>query len=182
MWQPFVDKIVLHFANLTNSVIFRLLHKRISRGEDKTCSNLHFFTSHFYTTLLNDGPESVTSWTAKKNINIFEKKFIFIPINKDLHWSLCVVVNPGSIKNSLESDLEKKANQNLPCLIFMDSLSLHKKATVRKKVETWLNSEYCRIHPDEALSKPFSKNSFELFTPGGTCFFLLPWLLLQFQR
>jgi hypothetical protein len=56
----------------------------------------------------------------------------------------------------------------------MDSLSLHKKATVRKKVETWLNSEYCRIHPDEELPKPFSKTSFELFTPRGACSFVLP--------
>jgi hypothetical protein len=27
----------------------------------------------------------------------FEKKFIFIPINKTLHWSQCVVINPGAI-------------------------------------------------------------------------------------
>eukprot|EP00980_Cylindrotheca_fusiformis_P010725 scaffold2403_cov87-Cylindrotheca_fusiformis.AAC.3 len=123
----------------------------ISRNEDKSSTKLHFFTSHFYTTLLNDGPNSVTSWTAKKNINIFDKKFIFIPINKDLHWSLCVVVNPGFIKNSRESDLEKQSNLDLPCLIFMDSLNLHKKATVRRKVEAWLNSEYSRIHPDEEV-------------------------------
>ena len=52
------------------------------------------------TTLKNDGPESVASWTANKNINVFQKKLIFIPVNADLHWSLCVVVNPGLIANS----------------------------------------------------------------------------------
>ena len=52
------------------------------------------------TTLKEDGSEAVASWTAKKKINIFEKKFIFIPVNADLHWSLCVVVNPGLIANN----------------------------------------------------------------------------------
>lgn len=167
-------KVILVFQNLTLTVLYDC--KRISRGEDKTRTSLHFFTSHFYTTLLNDGPESVTSWTAKKNINIFEKKFIFIPINKDLHWSLCVVVNPGCIKNSWE---DEEPNRSLPCLIFMDSLSLHKRATVRKKVESWLNSEYSRIHPLEDVENPFRKKTFQLFTPGGTWEHLsLNWVIL----
>jgi Ulp1 family protease len=39
------------------------------------------------------------NWTKsrKKTIYVFEKKFLFIPINDDLHWSLCVVVNPGVV-------------------------------------------------------------------------------------
>jgi len=57
------------------------------------------------TTLKNDGPEAVASWTKKKNINIFEKKLIFIPVNADLHWSLCVVVNPGLIVNNHNDDV-----------------------------------------------------------------------------
>jgi len=79
---------------------FFFLVCRISRGEaNNPDSNVHFFTSHFMTTLKNDGPESVASWTAKKNINVFQKKLIFIPVNAVLHWSLCVVVNPGLIAN-----------------------------------------------------------------------------------
>jgi Ulp1 family protease len=60
---------------------------------------VHFFTSHFLSTLEDDGPEGVASWTRnkKKIIDVFEKKFIFVPVNSDLHWSLCVVVNPGHI-------------------------------------------------------------------------------------
>ena len=139
---------------------------RISRSEDKSDTSLHFFTSHFYSALAKDGPESVTSWTAKKNINIFEKKFIFIPINKDLHWSLCAVVNPGCINNSYVADLDKKAKLDVPCLIFMDSLRMHKKHVIRKKIENWLNSEWERINPG-ATMKPFTKDKFQLFTPTG---------------
>lgn len=51
------------------------------------------------TTLKDDGPKAVSSWTEKKNIDVFKKKLIFVPVNADLHWSLCVIVNPGLIAN-----------------------------------------------------------------------------------
>ena len=82
-----------------------LSFNRISRGESNNPdSDVHFFTSHFMTTLKDEGPEAVSSWTAKKNINIFKKKFVFIPVNADLHWSLCVVVNAGLIANSFDTE------------------------------------------------------------------------------
>jgi len=52
---------------------------RITRNTDT--SDIHIFTTHFYTTLAEEGPEGVASWTQKKkgSINIFKKKLIFIP-------------------------------------------------------------------------------------------------------
>ena len=87
---------------LIKSFLFSWLN-RISRGEaNNSDSNVHFFTSHFMTMLKNDDPEAVASWTANENINVFQKKLIFIPVNADLHWSLCVVVNPGLIANCFD--------------------------------------------------------------------------------
>lgn len=78
---------------------------RISRGESRQPhSNVHFFTSHFMTTLKSEGVDAVASWTVNKKINVFEKKLIFIPVNANLHWSLCVVVNPGRIANSFDGE------------------------------------------------------------------------------
>jgi Ulp1 family protease len=56
------------------------------------------------TTLKEKGPKAVASWTGKKNINLFQKKLVFIPVNADLHWSLCVVVNPGKVTNWFDAD------------------------------------------------------------------------------
>ena len=64
-----------------------------------TTSCVHFFTSHFYTTLQDEGVDAVSSWTTNKGIDIFSKRIIFLPINESIHWSLCAVVNPGLIKN-----------------------------------------------------------------------------------
>ena len=97
------------FALTHRSLLFSWLY-RISRGRgeaNNSDSNVHFFTSHFMTTLKNDGPESVASWTANKNINVFQKKLVFIPVNADLHWSLCVVVNPGLIANCFDENVEE---------------------------------------------------------------------------
>ena len=138
---------------------------RISRGENKQCTGFHFFTSHFYTTLANDGPSAVESWTAKKGIDIFEKKIIFIPINKDLHWSLCVVVNPGSILSALNQT--GKADDPLSCLIFLDSLNMHSKNRVQTNVMKWLNSEWSRLSKKSDVQSPFKKTSLRIFSPTG---------------
>ena len=58
------------------------------------------------TALKDKGPEVIASWTENKDINVFEKKLVFIPVNADLHFSLCVVVNPGLIATNLDSDLD----------------------------------------------------------------------------
>jgi len=136
----------------------------------REASDLHFFTSHFYTTLASDGVDGVKSWTAKKNINIFEKKLIFIPINKTLHWSLCVVINPGAIVSSVDDDdLNGSGDQPLSCMLFFDSLSMHKKVTVQRKVNNWLNSEWQRMKNDSD-EKPFNKNSCKIYNPQGAYF------------
>lgn len=71
--------------------------------------------------------------------------------------------------NAYESDHEKKAKLDVPCLIFMDSLKMHKKEKIRKQIENWLNSEWTRLHPDDdGVGQPFSRGKFELFSPKGT--------------
>ena len=93
---------------------FDFLSNRISRGESKQpSSNVHFFTSHFMTTMKEKGPEAVASWTEKKNIDLFQKKLVFIPVNADLHWSLCVVVNPGLAANWSDEDLDPREEHSL---------------------------------------------------------------------
>ena len=59
------------------------------------------------TTLKDKGTQAVSSWTANKNINVFEKRLVFIPVNENLHWFLCVFVNPGLIANNYDRIAEK---------------------------------------------------------------------------
>ncbi|RMX70034.1 hypothetical protein DD238_000872 [Peronospora effusa] len=69
---------------------------------------MYFFTAHFFSQLngtngahelsTTDPDERFTRvarWTHKET-NLFEKRFLFIPINDSFHWSLAVFCNPGS--------------------------------------------------------------------------------------
>ncbi|KAJ6370339.1 hypothetical protein OIU76_028585 [Salix suchowensis] len=75
----------------------------------------HFFNSFFFRKLadLDKGPSNacegriafqrVCKWTRK--LNIFEKDYIFIPVNYSLHWSLIVICHPGEVVHSRGKDL-----------------------------------------------------------------------------
>jgi len=127
-------------------------------------SDIHFFTSHFYTTLASEGVEGVKSWTARKNINIFDKRLVFIPINMSLHWSLCVIVNPGAIIPSLDDeDGNDERDRPLSCMLFFDSLNIHRKSRVQKHAFKWLNYEWKRMK--DSKHEPFNRSSCQIYDP-----------------
>jgi sentrin-specific protease 7 len=99
-----------------------------------------FFTSHFYTKLVEGGPELVARWTKDKDV--FTKRLIIVPIEMGGHWSICVVVNPGSILEHIKVDATLSPSAPCPCLIFMDSMKCHNKDAIGTKMRTWLNSEW----------------------------------------
>ena len=105
----------------------------------------------------------------KKNINIFEKRLIFIPINENLHWTLCVVVNPGAIiSSSFHDDAKNLGDLPLPCMIFFDSLTdAHSKSRIQLIVLKWLNSKWKRIKDSKT---PFTISSYEIHSPKGMHF------------
>ena len=132
-------------------------------------STIHICSIFFYTKLREDGPDAVKKWNAK--IDIFAKKFIFISINESLHWSLCVVVNPGAILNNLKELNEAPADEELyPCILFFDSLKVHQKQVVARNIRNWLNWEW--NHRFKKLESPlevnpFTENSFPVHAPSG---------------
>ena len=64
-------------------------------------------SSHF------ENPQAVHRWT--RDVDIFSKEFLFIPINYELHWSLAIVCNPG--KNTRQGSVAHP-----PCILYMDSI------------------------------------------------------------
>lgn len=149
----------------------RCASNRMWRKENRTESVVHVFTSHFYTTLAEGGPKSVESWTSKKNIDIFQKKMIFIPINKSLHWSLCVVMNPRDIVSMFDKPQENGGDDPFPCILFLDSLKAHKKHVVAKQIHSWLNAEWERLGKAvsskdlESMENPFTMITMKVIAP-----------------
>jgi Ulp1 family protease len=63
-------------------------------------SDIYAFSCQFYTRLLQvkdhrEAYKLVAGWT--KAFDLFAKKFIFIPINLDKHWSLFIIVRPDLV-------------------------------------------------------------------------------------
>ncbi|CAL5377670.1 unnamed protein product [Camellia sinensis] len=93
-------------------------------------NRFHFFNSFFFRKLadLDRGPsrackgraafQRVHKWTRK--VNLFEKDYIFIPVNFSLHWSLIVICFPGDVANIEDEDVKKLSK--VPCILHMDSI------------------------------------------------------------
>ncbi|KAI3445786.1 hypothetical protein Pfo_002451 [Paulownia fortunei] len=89
----------------------------------------HFFNTFFFRKLVDidrdlsraregDAFQRVRKWT--RNVNVFEKDYIFIPVNFSLHWSLIVICHPGEVANLKDKGMD--ASSNVPCILHMDSI------------------------------------------------------------
>jgi len=150
-----------------NDTLIDLWIKWILRREKTSSSDIHFFSTQFFQKLQDEGAQAVESWTKRKKIDIFEKKFIFIPINDVLHWSLCVVVNPGKIYNVWGSGDQIDEEKDAPFLLLLDSLKAHKSSKVKKHVYEWLNAEAKRLDKFQRSDggNPFNYFSMPIFSP-----------------
>ncbi len=141
--------------------------------KQEVSSDVHFFSTQFFQKIQDQGVESVQNWTKRRKIDVFEKKFIFIPINDHLHWSLCVVVNPGRIENAFNQDDDYEENEttklDAPFLLFLDSLKFHEQSKVKNNIYEWLNFEAKRVNRFQDLRRdePFWERTLPIFTPKG---------------
>nr|XP_043617521.1 probable ubiquitin-like-specific protease 2B isoform X2 [Erigeron canadensis] len=90
----------------------------------------HFFNSFFFRKLADPDKDQldasqgkaayqrVKKWTRK--VNLFEKDYIFIPVNYNYHWSLIVICHLCEVATHEGED----ANESIrvPCVLHMDSL------------------------------------------------------------
>jgi len=69
---------------------------------------VHLFNTHFYQTLHNSGIDMTLHCHALKGftrvVDIFSKRWLYIPIWLRTHFSLVVIVNPGYIKTCFNND------------------------------------------------------------------------------
>jgi Ulp1 family protease len=88
----------------------------------RTLCSLTFFNTQFYSTILLTGVSCVVNWNEKRGVDIFARKILVIPVNKDNHWSLCAVYNAGQI-----AKVDKKYHQSgdIPFIMFLDPLDYH---------------------------------------------------------
>lgn len=115
-----------------------------------------FLPSRFFDDLERRGPEAVLELTS--NIDIFSKEMVFIPIPKDSHWSLLVLIQPGVVKHSASAGM-----------VFLDSIKNYaSKENICREILQWLNFEWRHRGIDNSTRNTFKRKNFPLILPDGT--------------
>ncbi|XP_012346759.1 uncharacterized protein LOC100866704 isoform X3 [Apis florea] len=129
------DYLCLGEDQFLNDVIidFYLKYLTLEVLSESDQQRTHVFSSYFYKRLTSPHTQAVESnvpltpaakrharvqkWT--KNVNIFEKDFIIIPINEHAHWFLAIICFPGLVgkvfaqsKRSDENDIRKTVQKS----------------------------------------------------------------------
>ncbi|KAG6498707.1 hypothetical protein ZIOFF_038429 [Zingiber officinale] len=105
---------------LTSSIMnFYIRYLQMSLSlVDRPKERYHFFNTYFYKKLeeaispkANKEFEKLRRWW--KGVNIFQKSYIFIPVHRDMHWSLVIICIPA------------KEDESGPIVLHLDSLGIH---------------------------------------------------------
>jgi sentrin-specific protease 7 len=154
----------------------KYLKNRISPKER---GRFHFFNCFFFRKLANldkgtpstcggrEAYQRVQKWT--KNVDLFEKDYIFIPINCSFHWSLVIICHPGEL---VPSHVENP--QRVPCILHLDSIKGSHKGGLINIFPSYLREEWKARHENTtndssrapnmqsiSLELPQQENSFD---------------------
>jgi Ulp1 family protease len=165
------DRETLEYGMYINDNLIDFWMWWITRNESKSKSCVHIFSTHFYSTLVNDGVGGVSRWTTRKGLDIFIKTN-FITVNLNSHWSIMAVFNAGMINTDLvEDESGDPYDLEVPALIHLNSLKLHDGAVVARNIRTWLIHEWDKNY-SSTNSRLFNEQSMHLFKPKGKYLFL----------
>jgi Ulp1 family protease len=132
-------------------------------------SILRIFTCHLFTILYNQTPQAAQTWTKNKGIDVFKYKMVLIPVILNDHWSLCVIINPGSIVNAI-SEVSLENPTLLPFILHLDPLpGQHNTFLFAGKVREWLNHEWVSMGYADS-GEPFIPASCPVYDLMGKCY------------
>ncbi|KAK1359169.1 putative ubiquitin-like-specific protease 2B [Heracleum sosnowskyi] len=148
--KTFINDTVIDFY-------MKYLKKKV---EHKEVPRFHFFTCFFFRKLVDlDGDLSIEhegreaflrvhKWTRK--LDLFEKDYIFIPVNFSFHWSLIVICHPAEVANLKDEEMKKLANLEekemeewckMPCILHMDSIKGSHRG-LQKLFQSYMSEEW----------------------------------------
>ncbi|CAN8076503.1 unnamed protein product [Agarophyton chilense] len=105
-----------------------------------------FFSSFFFGRLRRTKPidyEGVRSWT--KDVDIFSKQFVFVPICDSYHWSLIIIANLHNLNDVLDEECVEHVEHERPRIVYLDSLDPSRGSTFVDSIRRYLVEEWlCR--------------------------------------
>ncbi|KAL0336154.1 UNVERIFIED_CONTAM: Ubiquitin-like-specific protease 1D [Sesamum radiatum] len=144
--ESYLSSIIMNFY-------IRYLQKPTSPKARSRC-DYHFFNTYFYEKLKRDVLNKTDKETSFvkfrrwwKGVNIFEKAYIFLPINENLHWSLVIICIPN------------KEDESGPIILHLDSLGLHTSKLIFNDVKSFLIEEWKFLRKEDVVHElPIADN------------------------
>ncbi|EHY55172.1 hypothetical protein HRR83_005574 [Exophiala dermatitidis] len=110
------------------SFFMQYLETYLERSNPELYRDMYFFNTYFYEALTKNvkgkkgiNYDAVSRWT--KNINIFKRKFVVVPVNENFHWYLAIICNLPYFLPKAESDGENEARHGHQIEVVEDSQS-----------------------------------------------------------
>ncbi|XP_053230729.1 sentrin-specific protease 6-like [Podarcis raffonei] len=147
---------------LNDAIIdFYLKYLVLEKLKKEDAERTHVFSCFFYTFLSEkesrNFPETsqltieqqwqrrVKGWT--QDVDIFEKDFVFVPINEDEHWVLAVICFPGLMqpvyeRNPYSKKVKFSAICKQPCILLMNSFRGPFPSHIFQILQEWLELEW----------------------------------------
>ncbi|XP_074577057.1 ubiquitin-like-specific protease 1D isoform X3 [Curcuma longa] len=146
---------------LTSSIMnFYIRYLQMSLSlVDRPKGYYHFFNTYFYKKLeeaiapkaSKESFEKLRRWW--KGVNIFQKSYIFIPVHRDMHWSLVIICIPA------------KEDESGPLVLHLDSLGIHNSHTIFEVIHLYLKEEWSHmIQNSPPQDLPFSDKIWKNFS------------------
>jgi hypothetical protein len=166
-----VDRDSLHPKTYVNDVIIDFWMLWLSRNSlhNKSCE--YFFTSQFYTKLIEGkgGLSNVSGWvTRRKDFNIFETSIIYFPIVLEKRWSLCVDFSPAKVVE-LNNVGTLYGTNEVPVIIHLVSLKLHQSTVIAVNNRMFLSYVWQILNPGSVFK--FTKTNYPVICPEGMSFY-----------
>ncbi|KAJ2719302.1 hypothetical protein GGI07_005296 [Coemansia sp. Benny D115] len=148
----------------------RFISESLRTNDPELFSQCFFFNTFFFRKLSHlskstpassaQDPITVACSRLKKwttNVDLFDKKYIFVPINENIHWYLAIIINPRSM---LETDCTSPAStqKDAPAIttpaFIIKSLSDPRAATVRSGTDTFTSGSTASTPLPDPVTQP----------------------------
>lgn len=142
---------------LNDRVIEFYMNHLLIRADYKLMKRIHLFSTFFYCKLKQiyrtrgcTSNQSIKRWD--KNVKLFEKDFLVLPICDAAHWLLIIVCYPSKVSITDDEILvtySKMSRQKEPCLLIFDSLHFKYMTKFTDSIRNFLATRWQYERPDE---------------------------------
>jgi Ulp1 family protease len=99
----------------------RYLEYHLEQTNSELAQRVYFYNSYFFERLMQNSKgkkgidyESVQKWT--RNIDIFDRDFVVVPVNESYHWYVVIICNLSRVNSLADDDGEDVATEVLPSM------------------------------------------------------------------